>query len=333
MLGLMTYQVMYVAPTGKAASVLRSKGCLANTIHKTFYTIHKTNGKLYFNKKKNISVNIKLIVIDEVSMVNDKMMDDIISYGVPILVMGDDAQLPPIFGSNRFITMPDITLTEVVRQGALSGILQLATMARNGEHIPLGTYKESNVINSNMIKDIEKYDMILCWKNKTRRELNNLIRKKLGHTSELPEIGEKIICLRNNYNYMIEYDKDIPIFLVNGMSCTALSDSKLLTEDTFDITFKPDFVKNELKFNGPCDRNIFTGNIPDEDDTLYTDEDSKNIISLDFGYALTSYKSQGSQACNVLVMDEFKCGDALYKKHLYTSITRAIDRVTLAYCF
>jgi len=94
-------KVAYVAPTGKAASVLIQRGAKnAITIHKLIYirteVEYKTtiNGKevkskkVEFIKKPSIS-NYKLIIVDEVSMVEEKVMRDLLSYGIPLLCCGD----------------------------------------------------------------------------------------------------------------------------------------------------------------------------------------------------------------------------------------------------
>ena len=95
------HKVAFIAPTGKAASVLTQRGCLnACTVHKLIYNrIEKEsqteiNGKIIktkrfeFVKKPNIP-KYKLIILDEVSMVSEKMMEDLISFGIPILCCGD----------------------------------------------------------------------------------------------------------------------------------------------------------------------------------------------------------------------------------------------------
>jgi exodeoxyribonuclease-5 len=53
-------------------------------------------------------------------------------------------------------------------------------------------------------------------------------------------------------------------------------------------------------------------------------------IVLDFGYAVTVHKSQGSEWPNVLVIDDYRGAKDLYKKWLYTAITRASKSVTIA---
>ena len=85
-----------------------------------------------------------LIVLDEVSMVNETMAADLMSFGKPILVLGDPGQLPPIKGEGAFTqAVPDVMLTEIHRQAEGSAIIRLATMAREGKFIPFGTYSDS----------------------------------------------------------------------------------------------------------------------------------------------------------------------------------------------
>lgn len=125
MLGLTNNDVVFATLTSKASLVLRLKGNPSNTIHKTFYSVYKSGKTFRFNLKRRINDNIRLIVIDEVSMVNINMLNDILSFGVPVIALGDCGQLSPIFGGNIFdIRKPDVFLTMVMRQSDESGILE-----------------------------------------------------------------------------------------------------------------------------------------------------------------------------------------------------------------
>ena len=57
-------------------------------------------------KKTDKIPNYKLIVIDEVSMVDDKMMKDLLSFGIPVLAVGDPGQLAPISGTASYLSNP-----------------------------------------------------------------------------------------------------------------------------------------------------------------------------------------------------------------------------------
>ena len=351
MLGLPLSDVIFCTLTGKASLVLRMKGNPSNTIHRTFYSTFKKGNSFIFSLKKKISSNIKLIVIDEASMITQKMLDDIASFGVPIVLLMDDFQLPPIFGSNIYIDNAkekmDIQLTQVMRQDDTSGILDLANLARSEKLPEYGSYKASSVVHFNEVIDsICDYDMVVCYSNKMRRYLNKYIREKKGFKTVYPQKGEKIVCLMNNYNYCIDY-ADIPINIVNGMIGYCNSDSYVVDENNMEILkldFTPDFLvdKNttgDLHMGTRCFCEIFEQYEKDITKDAFIEELYNNDIEsdklgevcmIDFGYAATAHKLQGSEADNVLVLVEPNIPKRLFFKWLYTAITRAKKRVTVA---
>lgn len=259
LLGFNKDKVAYATPTGKAATVLIRKGAKqATTIHRLIYSPNVkydtsiVNGKevqkksVSFTKKASIG-DYKLIILDEVSMVNDKIMADLLSYGIPIIATGDPGQLPPVASSPQDVLLhPDITLTDVVRQSSDNAILGIATQARKGEHIRQGIYNDGQVtvidrslVSDAMLRDyILGADQIICGKNATRANLNRYVRSMLGY-SGLPQDGEKIMCDENNYG--ITFGDGYA--LVNGMSGTVRSFREVDAENglaTFE--FKPDFI-------------------------------------------------------------------------------------------
>ena len=353
MLGIPEYDVLFDTLISKASLVLRLKGNKSNTIHRTFYQVFKNKKSFSFTLKKHIPSNIRLIVLDEFSMINQKMLDDILSFGCPVIALGDPGQLPAIFGSNVYVDDPnklDVFLTQVMRQDDTSGILDLADMARKGEPIPFGDYKASKVTTfDKVIDNIEKYDTVLCYSNKHRRMLNALVRQKLGYTSIYPSKGEKILCLMNNYNYELEYN-DIPINITNGLFGIVTEDAVIETQhedtdyDLIRLKFVPDFLANmkndtNFSFNIVCFKEPFDQYQKDPTkeafiETMYNDkiEDDSlgNICMIDYGYICTTHKSQGSDWNNVLIVNDFKGSRDTYNKWLYTGITRAKKSVTIA---
>ena len=266
--------VAYVAPTGKAASVLIQRGAInASTIHKLIYNRvemeHTTviNGKTIktkkfeFVKKPNIP-NYQLIVVDETSMVDKKMMEDLISFGKPLLCGGDLGQLPAIDKANDLLDKPDYNLTTIVRQSEDDMIVKLATNARHGIPIKTGNYGNVKVVNKNLLSHesmksiLTKADQIICGTNKTRMKINREIKTYFGLDTNKINEGEKIICLLNNW----EKELDIlgEYYLVNGIIGHA-SNIKFNTGvyDVGLLTFTPDFL-SESTPDLPFDTNIFT---------------------------------------------------------------------------
>ena len=72
-------------------------------------------------------------MIDECSMVDAELGRDLMSFDVPVLVLGDPAQLPPIQGGGFFTEAePDAMLTEVHRQAQDDPIVRLSMEVREG---------------------------------------------------------------------------------------------------------------------------------------------------------------------------------------------------------
>ena len=136
---------LFAAYTGKAASVLRTKGCPeASMLHSLIYACrevidYRTGRKrLVFEKRPDSPlVDASLLIIDECSVLNAQLGRDVESFRRKILVLGDPEQLPPVEGAGYFTARrPDHMLTEIHRQAADSPIIHYATLVRQGEPCP-----------------------------------------------------------------------------------------------------------------------------------------------------------------------------------------------------
>jgi exodeoxyribonuclease-5 len=188
-------EAVFVSPTGKAAANLVRNGTVAGTIHGLIYRreedfdvdengeIIEWSNQLRFVKKEEIDKKIRLIIIDEASMINEMVLYDLLSFGVKCLFCGDSAQLPPVDGTCPLLENAHYTMEQIVRQAADNPIIQVATMARSGEYIPYGIYGEQVcVISKNALSAKERKrlflaaDQIICGRNSTRMALNHEIR-------------------------------------------------------------------------------------------------------------------------------------------------------------
>ena len=197
--------VVFGAYTGKAALVMHKKGCIgAKTIHSLIYRtrINPKTGEMSFDLNRETSelIGASLVIIDECSMINKEIARDLLSFRVPILVLGDPGQLPPPEGAGAFTNaVPDFMLTEIHRQAKDNPIIALATKVRQKEPLSLGTYGESRIVDNPSIDEILSFDQILVGRNETKDHLNQALRKEKGFISVLPEKGDKIICVKNNH--------------------------------------------------------------------------------------------------------------------------------------
>src|SRR3954471_14152824 len=196
--------VLFAAFTGKAALVMRSKGCeRASTIHSLIYKTRESGEEIpSFDLWDDAPASkASLIVIDECSMVDAELGRDLISFGVPLLVLGDPAQLPPIQGGGFFTDAePDAMLTEVHRQAADNPIVRLSMDIREGERLTPGDYGMTSVVTKDAFDPQRalETDQILVGRNNTRRAYNGRLREKQNIEDPLPVAGDKLVCLRNN---------------------------------------------------------------------------------------------------------------------------------------
>lgn len=315
---LVNDEVIYLTYTGKAASVLRQKGCAdAQTLHSAMYTpFNSQSGKMHYvlNKESNLK-GAKLVLIDECSMVDDKLFGDLLTFGVPILAMGDPAQLPPVNGVGILgAAAPDVFLTEVHRQSSGNPILQLATHVRCGGSLSLGDSGGSRVVNEHELTedDLLAVDQIIVGSNSKRRMMNDIMRALRGFAGDLPVLGDRLVCLRNHAGLGIANGEIFTVVgapVVTGDDATFEISSDDPTEQPFKVTIAvSQFLSGEASSSrGPRQKPEF-----------------------DFGYALTCHKAQGSQWRNILVIDESHCFGSSAALWLYTAITRAQDTVTIA---
>lgn len=150
---------------------------------------------------------IDLVVVDEASMLSEKLWADLTKWGVPVLAVGDHGQLPPVRSEFNLMANPQLRLEKILRQAEGSPIIRMATLARTTGHIPLGDYgpgcvKLPRFKQMAAVRHLnpENGDLTLCSFNKTRNSMNTHLRRRLlGPVPDDPVIGDIVICLRNSY--------------------------------------------------------------------------------------------------------------------------------------
>lgn len=314
--------------TGKAALVLQRKGLPATTIHKLIYNAYRNyrTGKFYFRKKPILDGDIKLIVVDEISMVPMELLVDLMSYKIPIVALGDSGQLDPIGKDNQLLEKPHIFLDEIHRQAEGNSIIKLSMMAREGKDIPI-------IRDDPFVKVLPKEeltigmmqwaDQILCSKNVTRKNINDELRESFGFEGVLPVKGDKLICLRNYWDFLNEDDYPLINGTVGNVDSVFVGEDRSILGQRCLIDLSTDYSDYPWS-SMEIDSNIFKGFAPFSSNPRH----KKTFFEFDFGYAITIHKSQGSSYENVLVYEE-RLHKANHAKLLYTAITRASSKLIL----
>jgi len=235
------YKIAVTGPTNKSVRVIKKTTGIKNP-RVTFQTIHKllglteritSDGQQEFVNQGDFEPQIKktkLLIIDEVSMLNDDLFHEILRYrsDIKIICMGDPAQIPPV-GKPDCIPFMDellemygiktLELKTIMRQKGDNPIIDTSVLIRTDLENPyIETGVESNLndrgegieflnlnsssiresfndilssyFNSEEFKEDPEYSKIIAWRNKTVEKMNQLVRKVIYGDES---IGSKIL--------------------------------------------------------------------------------------------------------------------------------------------
>lgn len=345
------------APTGKAASVLQKKlvNATVSTIHRALYCpvdldtseldeleeqllkhpnnaqilkaideakvrLSKKDVKFSLNGKHGITGG-QLVIIDEASMVTQRMRDDLEATGAKLLYVGDPGQLPPVNDRGFFADAPpDVMLTEVQRQALDNPIVNLSMNIRNGvipgyftqgkcRHVAKGTLPPETYL---------EFDQVITGKNETRRKINRFFRKQTQRADLWPKEGERVVCLRNDTTAGQRY--------INGVQGVMLTDARVhphTNELEGDLLYDGTVATNVPLYKYPFEAHYHSNAVEEP----YTSR--QGLKEFDFAYAITVHKSQGSEWDRVVVADDEMMSNntEFRKKWLYTAVTRAKEEL------
>ena len=312
-LGIPFDKIAFMAYTGQAAIVMRNAGLTtAKTIHSTLYEpvevpVMRPDGTCeldpYYNKpvttvqfKPRDLSGISLFVIDEAGMVNEEIGQEIMNRGLKTMAIGDLDQLKPITGDPYFLVNGYVhVLTEKMRQAENNPIIYLSERALKGLPIEIGTYGKSKVIYRDELTDYEivNSDIMICGTNRTRDMINRNYRNNILHcTSNLPMVGEKMICRKNNWLLMSD-----GISLVNGLSGIVTRSPGVEGFDgrTYTIDFQP-YMCGGIFIDLNCDYKYLTAST--EEKKFLKNSKYSSGEKMEYAYAITTHLSQGSQYNN-----------------------------------
>jgi ATP-dependent exoDNAse (exonuclease V) alpha subunit len=235
------YRIAVTGPTNKSVRVIKKTSGLKNP-RVSFQTIHKMLGLTERITKEGVQefVNqgdfqpkiktVKLLIIDEVSMLNDDLFQEVLKYRdrIKIICMGDPAQIPPV-GRPDCIPFREelaagyriktLNLKQIMRQKKDNAIIESSVAIRSelgraknpvepvtklnekGEgieflnlNIPEIRKGFSEILRRYFVteefKKDSEYAKIIAWRNKTVATMNDVIRKVIYGDEAL---GSKIL--------------------------------------------------------------------------------------------------------------------------------------------
>ena len=262
--------VVLLAPTGRAAKVFsRFSGMTATTIHRRIYRSDGTGLGYMTGDVADNALSGAVFIVDEASMIGGSqttadggrnLLEDLIQYvysgeGCRMILLGDRAQLPPVgcaespamsvtrlkeFG----LRVIHAVMTEVVRQGADSGILHNATWMRKAMHrdplpeprIRLKGFSDITALPGEELQDqIERSyadvgideTIVITRSNRRATQFNTAVRSLiLGREEELC-VGERLLVVKNNYLWSsrvkgLDFIANGDMAVINRVDCTEM---------------------------------------------------------------------------------------------------------------
>ncbi|OHO70236.1 RecD/TraA family helicase [Staphylococcus sp. HMSC036D05] len=325
------YPVVLAAPTGRASKRLQeSTGLEAMTIHRLIGWNQETQPEDILDNE----INARLIIIDEMSMVDTWLFHQFLS-AVPldaqIIFVGDEDQLPSVGPGQVFKdlidskTIPRVNLTEVYRQQDGSSIIDLAHRMKMGEPIDITQrFHDRSFINctSDQIPDVvdkvvqsavsKGYNMSdiqvlapMYKGNAGIKRLNQVLQSILNPKKddsreiEFGDVvfrkGDKVLQLVNRPNDNI-FNGDIGVIV--GIFWAK---ENALNKDVLVV----DFEGNEITFT------------------------RQDLLELTHAYCTSIHKSQGSEFPIVIMPIVKQYFRMLQRPILYTGLTRAKQSLVL----
>ena len=260
-------------------------------------------------------------------MIDDRLANDLRSFGKKILVMGDPGQLPPINGQGAFTrSEPDVFLQEIHRQCLDSPIIELATLARQGLPIPRG-YSKGGVEVVPLTKESQSLvyresTQAICGLNKVRWTYTQRMRAQKGFGGEHPMPGERIMCCRNNRTVGI-FNGGLGKLVSRSHGSVEGSEVYSLVADMEDL----DALTEPLLTDTYLFRNHFEAGSVKKFQPR--GKHAPMLNEFDWGYIITAHKAQGSSWDHVTVVDDSSAFRENRDKWLYTSLTRGETGLTL----
>ena len=337
-------EIMYLSYDQKLVLELAAKRChayyLPSIIYKytrevNFDSLSVINPKataLEYEWKKDVRKKIdpryKIMIVFDSSLLNRQTMEDLCSFGVPIILLRDPAMLPSP-DSYTFLREPNIEIRELNPQLLKNPITYFANKALRGERMALGAYDTVSIVPKKQLNlyNLKSSDMIITLSDEMMNSVNSVYREKVMKLKNpINVVGERIIIMNNLHAHKLvnEDEKNIKIFLTRGLvGYISKCNKHALSTKYIPIEFKTEFY-HEPFTDLYLDRHYLNRSelpsrqqIPDE------------ILLAQYAYALSVPMARLNHWDKVTIIADTMEDDMLQRKMLYNAITRCKQSLTM----
>ncbi|MGX4612529.1 SF1B family DNA helicase RecD2 [Priestia megaterium] len=320
------FPVLLVAPTGRAAKRMsEATGLPAVTIHRLL----KWNGQEGFDHNEENPIDGKLLIVDEVSMVDLWLAHQLfksLPANLQVILVGDEDQLPSV-GPGQVLkdllsseVVPTVRLTDVYRQAEGSSIIDLAHEIKKGK----------------LLEDLSRQQGDRSFIRCQGQHITNVVQQVCGNALKKGYTAKDIQVLAPMYKGPAGIDKLNEV--LQELFNPASEQRRELKHG--DITYR--VGDKVLQLVNQPDSNVFNGDMGEIVSVFFAKENTEKqdmlVISYegnevtytkqDFNqithaYCCSIHKSQGSEFPIVVLPIVKSYYRMLRRNLLYTAVTRS----------
>ena len=323
--------IALLAPTGRASKRMSESTSLpASTIHR-FLKWNKEADEFMINEYNPDNSN--LVIVDEVSMIDNRLMNSLLrglTNNIKLILVGDYNQLPSVGSGN---VLKDLIESDIV------DTVELDLLYRQDEYsyIPvLANEIKNETLEEDFLVDRDDYKFLECNSDAILPSIVNISKKVIakGYDYKRIQVMAPMYAGVNGIDNMNKVLQDV-------FNPVELSKKEIKYGD---VTYRENDKVLQL-VNDP-DNNVFNGDIGVIKEINFKGKSGKPEITIDYDYNIVTYqlkdfnkfkhgfiisihKSQGSEFELVIIPVCTSYKRMLYKKLIYTGVTRAKKRLII----
>ena len=328
-----TEHLALLAPTGRASKRMSESTFLpASTIHR-FLKWNKETLEFMVNEENKSDVD--LVIVDEVSMIDINLFDSLLKglkRNVKLILVGDYDQLPSVGPGNLLKNLICSDVIDVVhlkhlyRQGEDSYIISLAYEIKDG------------ILSENYLNSYNDYTFLKCSANHIKSNLKRLCEKVIDKGYDYKRL-QILAPMYKGENGIDTLNKELQdVFNPASSEKREIKSGNIVFREN-DKILQLVNMPEENVFNGDIGviKYIKYGNTSkSKKDEIYVDFDGnlvkytpKDFAKIKHGFIISIHKSQGSEFEMVIMPMTHSYRRMLYKKLVYTGVTRAKRKLIL----
>ena len=278
--------------------------------------------------RKKIDERYHLMVVFDSSLLNLQTLNDLASFGLPIILMRDPALIPAP-DTYTFLREPNIELTTIHPVLYKNPIVYFANKALRGNKLEFGSYDTVSIVPKKQLNlyNLKSSEMILTLSDEMMQSMNIVYRDKVMKLKSTMNVaGERVIVMNNLYGEKLvnEDEKKIKIYLTKGtVGYISKFKNQALSTKYITIDFRTEFYYEPFT-DLFIDRHYLNGTeipsrqqIPDE------------VLMLQYAYALSASMARLSHWEKVTLISDPIIDDEMQRRLLYNAITRCTNNLTL----